>query len=195
MNRMYRALYAIAWPFFNLVHPCRAIGLERLPEGSALICPNHTSNADPVMLVFAMGRRRGPQIMAKEELRRVPLLGYLLHKMGLIFVKRGAPDISAVRSALKTLKEGRKLLIFPEGTRHEEIGEGKTGAAMIAIRAGVPLIPVYIPAKKLWFRRTPVVFGEPFIPFTEDRKPTAEDYRTATEELMARISALEAQSK
>jgi 1-acyl-sn-glycerol-3-phosphate acyltransferase len=195
MNQMYRALYAIAWPFFNLVHPCRIIGRERLPEGSALICPNHTRNSDPVMVVFAMGQGNGPQIMAKEELRRIPLVGYLLKKMGLIFVKRGAPDISAVRSALKTLKEGRKLLIFPEGTRHEETGEGKTGAAMIAIRAGVPILPMYIPAKKLWFRRTPVVFGEPFMPFTEDRKPTADDYRAATEELMARITALEAQAK
>ncbi|MBP1758160.1 MAG: 1-acyl-sn-glycerol-3-phosphate acyltransferase [Firmicutes bacterium] len=195
MNRVYRLIYAIAWPFFNLFHPCRVIGRERIPEGGALLCPNHTRNADPLLVVFAMGQGRGPQIMAKEELRKVPLVGYVLHKMGLIFVKRGASDISAIRSALKTLKEGRKLLIFPEGTRHEETGEGKTGAAMIAIRAGVPILPMYIPAKKLWFRRTPVVFGEPFIPFTEDRKPTVEDYRAATVELMARINSLEEQAK
>ena len=195
MNRLYRMIYTIVWPFFNLVHPYRAIGRERIPEGGALICPNHTRNSDPPMVVFAMGLKNGPQIMAKEELRRVPLVGYILKKMNIIFVKRGAPDISAVRSALRSLKEGRKLLIFPEGTRHEEVGEGKNGAAMIAIRAGVPILPMYVPAKKLWFRRTPVVFGDPYMPFTEDRKPTSEDYRAATEELMARIAGLEAQAK
>lgn len=195
MNGLYRMLYAVVWPFFNLFHPCRVLGKERLPEGGALICPNHTRNSDPLLVVFAMGLKNGPQIMAKEELSRIPLVGYLLKKAGLIFVKRGAADISAVRSALKALKAGRKLLIFPEGTRHEETGEGKTGAAMIAIRAGVPILPMYIPAKKLWFRRTPVVFGEPYLPFTEERKPTTEDYRAATEELMARIRELEAQAK
>lgn len=195
MNRVYRLIYALVWPFFNLVHPCRAIGRERIPEGGAILCPNHTRNSDPLLVVFAMGQGHGPQIMAKEELSRVPLVGYVLKKMGIIFVKRGEADLSSVRSALKTLKEGRKLLIFPEGTRHEKTGEGKTGAAMIAIRAGVPVMPMYIPAKKLWFRRTPVVFGEPYMPFTEERKPTMEDYRTATTELMARITSLEVEAR
>ncbi len=191
MNAAYRTVYNLVWPFFNLVHPGRVIGRENLPEGGALLCANHTRNSDPVYVVFALGKKDLPCIMAKEEMRRWPIVGPILHKMGLIWVKRGKSDIGAIKSALKALKEGNRLLIFPEGTRHEEMGEGKTGAAMMAIRAGVPIMPMYLPAKKRWFRPTPIVFGEPYMPFTEDRRPGLEDYKAATEVLMAKIAQLE----
>jgi 1-acyl-sn-glycerol-3-phosphate acyltransferase len=172
------------------------IGREHLPKGGALICSNHTRNSDPLFIAFALKRSTELRIMAKEEMTRWPIVGPLLSRADLmIWVKRGKADIGAVKGALKSLKEGRKLLIFPQGTRSEEIGEGKTGAAMIAIRSGVPIVPVYLPAKKCWFRRTPIVIGEAYQPFTEDRKPTLEDYRTVTEDLMERIAKLEEQTK
>lgn len=195
MNMVHKILYAIAWPFFTLVHPSKAIGRERIPEGGALLCANHSRNSDPIFVMFAMTRKIPLRIMAKEEIKKWPLVGFLLDKMGLIWVKRGQSDIGAVKSALKALKHEEKLLIFPEGTRHETVGDGKTGAAMIAIRAKVPMVPVFLPAKKKWFRRTPVVFGEAYMPFTEDRRPNIEDYRRVTEDLMQRISKLEEQAK
>lgn len=191
MNRIYRVVYSLIWPFFNLVHPGLAIGRENIPEGGALICSNHTRNSDPLFIVFALKRSTSLRIMAKEEMTHWPIIGPVLSRADvIIWVKRGKADIGAVKSALKTLKEGKKLLIFPEGTRSEEIGEGKTGAAMMAIRGHVPIVPIFIPAKKRWFRRTPVVIGEAYLPFTEERKPTIEDYRSATEELMGRIARL-----
>ncbi len=196
MNLMYRFLYCLVWPFFNLLHPVRVIGRENIPAGSALICANHTRNSDPLFILFAIKRKTTLRIMAKEEMRRWPIVGPLLHRADLmIWVKRGQNDIGAIKAALKTLKEGRKLLIFPQGTRSEDIGEGKTGAAMMAIRGGVPIVPLYIPAKKRWFARTPVVIGEAYMPFTEERKATTEDYRVVTETLMGRIAALEEQAK
>ena len=191
MNRWYPSIYMLIWPLFNLIHPSRLIGRENLPDGGVLICANHSDNMDPLYIVFALGRRRLPQILAKEELLRVPVVGFVLRKIGLIFIKRGGNDISAVRESLKALKSGQTMLIFPEGTRSEEVGEGKTGAMMLAIRAGVPVLPMYLPRKKRWFRRTPVVMGEAYMPFTEERKPNSEDYRVATEDLMRRIAALE----
>jgi 1-acyl-sn-glycerol-3-phosphate acyltransferase len=192
MNRLYSFLYALVWPFFNFVHPGRVIGRENIPEGGVLICANHTRNSDPLFLVYALRRKMPLRIMAKEEMKHWPLVGPILSKTELmIWVKRGNADIGAVKAALKALKSQKKLLIFPEGTRSEEIGEGKTGAAMMAIRAGVPILPVYIPAKKLWFRKTPVVIGEAYTPFLEDRKPTLEDYRTVTQNMMERIAKLE----
>jgi 1-acyl-sn-glycerol-3-phosphate acyltransferase len=168
------------------------IGRENIPEGSALICANHTRNSDPFFIVFALTKRVKLKIMAKEEMTRWPIVGPILSKVDLmIWVKRGKADIGAVKAALKALKGEEKLLIFPEGTRSEEIGEGKTGAAMMAIRAGVPIIPVYVPAKKRWFRRTPIVIGEAYYPFVEERKPTLEDYRMVTKDLMQRIGKLE----
>ncbi len=190
MNRWYAALYLLVRPFFCLFHPGKLIGGENIPPGGVLICANHSDNLDPLYIVFALGLRRLPRILAKEELRRIPIVGFLLDKIGLIWVKRGQNDIAALRKSLKALKDGETMLIFPEGTRSEEVSEGKTGAAMLAIRAGVPVLPLYLPQKKRWFRRTPVVAGEPYLLFTEARKPNSEDYRIATEELMRRIAAL-----
>ena len=89
----------------------------------------------------------------KIQLIRVPVIGWLLGKAGIFGVDRGHADMHAAKTALRCLKEGHKLLIFPEGTRVEE-GENvdaKAGAAMFATRTGVPIVPTYIPAQKHWF--------------------------------------------
>ena len=99
-------------------------------------------------------------------------------------------------TAMRFLKEGDKLLMFPEGTRVKEgeVSDAQTGAAMLALRTGVPIVPIWMPAKKKWFRRTPVVFGEAYYPeMPEGAKPTNEDYRRVADDLLARIMALGAQ--
>lgn len=98
---------------------------------------------------------------------------------------------------MKYLKDGELLLMFPEGTRHQdgEFGDAKTGAAMLALRTGVPIIPIYLPAEKKWFRWNPVVFGEAYYPKApEGRKPTPEDYHAVADDLMERIEALKPQA-
>lgn len=197
MDRNFRILYAIIWPFFNLFHPVRAVGRENIPEGAALICPNHSSASDPFFVVFAFKRRHIMRAMAKVEIMRVPVIGWILSKAGVFGVDRGSADINAVKTALRHLKEGRKLLMFPEGTRVEEgeSVEAKTGAAMFAVRTGSPIVPVYIPAKKRWFRPTTVVIGKPFMPQVAGRKGTSEEYRAIANELMERIRALGEENK
>jgi 1-acyl-sn-glycerol-3-phosphate acyltransferase len=193
----YPVLYTIVWPFFNLFHPCRAIGREHIPEGGAVICANHTRANDPFFVVFAFRRKHPLNIMAKAELMRIPVLGPLLKKVGVFGVDRGKSDVAAIKHALRCLKNGEKLLLFPEGTRVRE-GDAvaaKTGASMLALRAGVPLVPVWLPPKRRWFRPTPVVIGEPFLPEIAGRRPTAEDYDRITQELMERIHALEEREK
>lgn len=189
----FRFFYAIAWPFFNLVHPGRVTGRENVPEGACLLCGNHTRYADPLYIIFALGRKDHPYVMAKAELLRYPVLGWILKKVGAFGVDRGKSDVKAVKEALRVLKDGNKLLLFPEGTRIKsgEAGEAKTGAAMLALRTGVPIVPIWMPAKKKWFRRTPVVFGEPYYPEgPSEGKPTPEDYRRVADDLLARIVAL-----
>lgn len=190
MNKCYAVLANIVRPFFCFTHPARVTGRENIPEGGLMVCSNHSGLSDPLYLIYAMGVPNAPRFMAKEELRKIPVIGFILKSIGLIFVKRGQNDIGAVKTILKALKGGDRICVFPEGTRHDEVGEGKSGAAMMAIRAGVPILPVYIPAKKKWFRRIPVVIGEAYLPFTEERRPNNEDYRLATEELMERIAKL-----
>lgn len=197
MKIVYTILWCLIWPFFNLVHPCRAIGRENVPEGAALLCPNHTRLTDPLFVVFAMGLKTKPQVMAKAEFMRMPVVGWLLSKAGVFAVDRGKSDVAAVKRAIKCLKDGDKLLVFPEGTRSKdgEMGEAKTGVAMFATRTGSPIVPIYIPAEKKWFRRTPVVFGEPFTPRVAGRKGTSEEYEAVAGNLMDRIAALKEEAQ
>jgi len=99
---------------------------------------------DPFYVVFAFGRRYPMRAMAKIQIMRVPFIGWILGKGGVFGVDRGHADMHAVKTALKLLKDGNKLLMFPEGTRVRE-GEdvaAKTGAAMFATRTGVPIVPM-----------------------------------------------------
>ena len=163
-EQFYRFLYLVVWPFFNLFHPVRTVGREHIPEGAAVICPNHTALSDPFFVAFAFQKKNPLRVMAKIQLMRVPVIGWLLGKAG----------------------------IFPEGTRVEE-GENvdaKAGAAMFATRTGVPIVPMYIPAQKHWFRPTTVVIGEPYYPQIQGRRATAEENQEIAREIMRRIHAL-----
>ena len=197
MKTAFAILYCVVWPFFNLVHPCRAIGRENIPDGPAILCPNHTRMSDPFFVAYAMTLKHRPQVMAKAELISIPVLGWLLEKAGVFAVERGKSDVGAIKRAMKCLKGGDKLLMFPEGTRSqdENMGDAKTGVAMLSVRTGTPILPIYIPAEKKWFGRTPVVFGEPYIPQTKTERGSAEEYKLIAKDLMDRIAALEDQAK
>ena len=160
------------------------VGAVKLSESLDLVvqleawdCPNHTTIGDPFYVVFAFGRRYPMRAMAKIQIMRVPFIGWILGKGGVFGVDRGHADMHAVKTALKLLKDGNKLLMFPEGTRVRE-GEdvaAKTGAAMFATRTGVPLVPIYIQRKKRLFARNAVVIGQPYLPQYAGRKPTPDE--------------------
>lgn len=190
----YELAYSVSKVIFKLctLHkPTKVYGQENIPEGGAVLCANHVHNSDPFYITYSFQRSDHLWIMAKEELKHWPVVGPLLDWLGfLIWVKRGKSDVGAVKAALKALKGGEKLLIFPEGTRNDELGEGKTGAAMMAIRTGVPIVPIHISPSRKAFQPVEVRIGEAYQPFTEDRRANAEDYRVATDVLMEKIKAL-----
>lgn len=191
-----RLYHIVFWPvafFFSIFHPVRTIGREHIPEGAAVIAANHSAYADPMMAIMAFGYRNPLRIMAKEELFHIPVLGWLLIKLGMFGVNRGHSDISAIKRAIKVLKEGCKLMLFPEGTRvrrDEDRPEAKTGVVMFAHRTGAPLIPVYIPRRKHLFRPTSVIIGEAYYPDLPEKHATQEDYQRVADDLMERIYAL-----
>ena len=169
MNRLYAVLYPLIWIFMRIFHPCKAEGRENVPEGAVVMCGNHTTLGDPIYVVCALGWRCQTRIIAKEELMKIPVLGFLLGKAGIIGIKRGKADVAAIKEAMRVLHNGEKLLLFPEGTRVKE-GENAaahTGAAMFATRTGTMLLPVYISPKKKLFRKTRVVVGKPYAPVEE----------------------------
>ena len=188
----YRILYTIVRVALFFWHPVfRVTGRENIPAGACVICGNHIGMADPLWTIFALREKRFFRIMAKEQLLEVPLLGRLLRWIGLIGVKRGENDVHAVREALKTLKAGDKLLLYPEGTRarHGRL-EGKTGAVLLAQRAECPLLPVYIQRRRRPFSPLRLVIGQPYTVSFPQRRAAAEELRTATDALMDTIYAL-----
>ena len=202
MRRLYTVLWYIVWPFFSLFHPCRLVGRERLPEGGALFCANHSALSDPLMVIMALGPKYQLRAMAKAEFMNLPVLGALLKKAGIFGVERGKSDISAIKTAMKFLKSGEHVLMFPEGTRikdgvdkHGNESEAKTGAVMLATRTGAPFVPVYVPVKKRWFRFNDIIVGEPYHPGTEGKRTPADEYPAIAEELMKRVYALKEQKK
>lgn len=189
----FRVIYAIVWPFFTLVHPRKVVGLENIPQGGCLLCGNHTRYSDPLFIVFSMGRKRHPYIMGKAELFRNPVLGWIMTQCGVIPVERGKSDVKAIKECMRILKDGGSLLMFPEGTRvkGDADHEAKTGAAMLALRTSVPIVPVYVPPRLGWFRRTTITFGAAYTPqVNHEGKPTAEDYQPIADDLLERIQTL-----
>ncbi len=185
----YKIFYTIVRPFVGLYYPMKFIGRENIPEGGALVCANHSSAIDPFFLAFALGKKRPICAMAKESLMEIPVIGKILKLVGAFGVKRGASDIHAVKYALEQLKKGEYVVLFPEGTRvkSREEGEPKTGAAMLAYRTGVAVLPVYIPIKKRVLRINRVYIGEPIYMKTEGKKATNQDYEDMTKVLMDHI--------
>jgi len=189
MTKFYLFAYTIAAPIIRLLFPMRAVGLENLPEGGALLCANHISGWDPIIIAIALPKRSRLTVMAKDSLFRIPILGFILRKLGIFPVKRGGNDLTAMKTAMKVLNGGNRLLVFPEGTRVEEQGEveAKGGVTVMATRTGVPMIPVYCGGRHKFLRKTTVAFGEPYIPVIAGRRPTPEENRKIAEEILKRI--------
>ncbi|HEY9796549.1 MAG TPA: lysophospholipid acyltransferase family protein [Leptolyngbyaceae cyanobacterium] len=132
-------------------------GAEHVPqEGPLVVVSNHASDFDPPIVSCSM--RRPVAFMAKEELFRIPVLKQGIELYGAYPVKRGAADRSAIRSALNCLSAGWAVGLFLQGTRTPDarISEPKLGAALIAAKAKVPLLPV-----SLWGTEAIFIKGSP----------------------------------
>ncbi|MGL6279439.1 MAG: lysophospholipid acyltransferase family protein, partial [Gaiella sp.] len=143
----YLVVGALSWPVLKVVFRARATGLEHLPrEGGYVLAANHLSNFDPWPLGVPLFPRRYLRFMGKSELFWWPL-GVLLRAGGAFPVRRGQRDDEAIATAVQLAREGHAVVMFPEGTRrskglrkkHE--ARWRSGAARIALEAGVPLVP------------------------------------------------------
>lgn len=191
-NMFYVRVHRWVGGIFKLFFPLQVEGLEHVTGESVIFCPNHSSAIDPLMLAFALPRNYPLRIMAKKQLMDIPLLGWFLRKLGVFGVDRGNSDIQSVKTAIRSLRGGSSLLMFPEGTRvdEDENVEAKGGVSMIAIRSGVKMQPVYIDTKKRLFRKTRVIIGAPYAPVYTGKKGTAEEYQANADEIMRRAYQL-----
>lgn len=140
-------------------------GWAHIPAGSCVFCANHSGMADPIWILLALPEKRMIRIMAKQELRRVPFVGWVMEKFRVIFVNRGAHDIAAYQQCVDALEqEHDKMLVFIEGTRcnRDKHVRAKTGAVRMAAASGTPVVPVFVTRNKTPFCPIRVIFGEPY---------------------------------
>ena len=197
MTRFYRVLKAIVRPLCFVLFPYRFEHRENIPSsGPFVICSNHISYIDPVYLALAVDGRQ-VFYMAKGELFRFRPFGWLLRRLGAFPVERGKGDGEAMNVGYEHLKNGQIMGIFPEGTRSKngKLGRAKSGVAVIAARAGVPVVPAAIKVKNgkvRLFRRAVFEFAAPISP--EQMKPTGEgrlnEYRAVVQRIMEPIACM-----
>ncbi|MBP5092908.1 MAG: 1-acyl-sn-glycerol-3-phosphate acyltransferase [Abditibacteriota bacterium] len=178
----------------------QVIGADNVPKtGGVLLCGNHISYMDPPAL--GAGCRRQVHFMAKEPLFRVPVLGYLIRKVGAFPVHQNSADRAALKTAIEYLKAGEVVGMFPEGRRRFDgkLGKPLPGAAMIVLRAGVPVVPVALigtdkllppHSSTLKSSRIKVAYGKP-ITFDDLKDlPGREPMDAAGERIMSAIGEL-----
>ena len=178
---------AAACALFHTVAPVRYIGREKTEtDAPYIVIANHKSMMDPLVVAYPF-KRDEFVFMGKKELAKNPILAWLFKKLHMITVDRGNTDMAAMRASIKALRDGGVLAVFPEGTRHHTglMDELEEGVSLIALRSGVPLIPVFVTPKFRLFRRTTCVIGDP-IP-TDDLRAEGVNRDTCTA-LNARIT-------
>ena len=171
---MHRIFFAFIWIIGRVllwIYRVDVKGLENLPKHSVMLCPNHSTDLDPVL------------IMAKAELFDNRALAWLIRTLGAFPVQRDGKDIQSIKTAMQVLHKGENLLIFPEGTTirggvgyHDGLpAHAHAGIAMIGVRTGATLVPV---------------FGEPYVPEVTGRRGTSEELQAIADEMLRQAYAL-----
>jgi 1-acyl-sn-glycerol-3-phosphate acyltransferase len=140
--------------------------MENLPGRKPfIICANHISWIDPITVGVAIPVRYKIYYMAKIELFKNPVVGFLLRKVGAFPIKRYDGDYVALKKSFQILKEGKVLGLFPEGSRSKDgrLQKAHDGAALIAVRSGVPILPVAIEGPYKFFKPLRLHIGKPFV--------------------------------
>jgi 1-acyl-sn-glycerol-3-phosphate acyltransferase len=182
----------MGWPAWLFTRP-RAYGRDRVPKTGGLVyAVNHMHWID-IPLVGLLSPRN-IDFVAKVEAVRVPGVGRFLEWHGTSAVRRGESDRVAVRKMLESARSGRVVGLFVEGTRLKtgRPGTAQPGAAMVAIQAGVPVIPMAIYGTQFWrpgnFAPCSLAFGEPLR--FDDLPKNGRGYKEATIEIERRINVL-----
>jgi len=178
---------------FHILYDIEFIGIDKLPEkGAFIICANHISIMDPILLVAFV--RRNVRFMAKHELYKIPLLGSILTAAGAFPVNRESVEITSIKHALGLLKNGEVMGIFAQGGRvASEVDEdsGKAGVAMFAVRASAPVVPIGIKGNYRPFTRMVINIGEPmYFQEEEGKKMRSAELSVLTKQIMAEMKKL-----
>ncbi|MFC7681998.1 lysophospholipid acyltransferase family protein [Paenibacillus sp. GCM10028914] len=171
---------AVVRGLFAVLYRFESVGVHNIPaEGGVLICANHTSLRDPISVGIHV--KRQVKFMAKAELFKIPVFGWLIHQLGAFPVKRGGVSKDSIKTSLKILRQGEIMGIFPEGTRNSDAEAAKRGAASFALRSGAAVVPAAIIGDYKLFRKTKIIYGAPIdlSSFEDNKSPEALNEVTA----------------
>ncbi|MEW6076165.1 MAG: lysophospholipid acyltransferase family protein, partial [Candidatus Omnitrophota bacterium] len=168
-----------------------ATGRAYIPKkGGFILASNHTSYLDPMVLAVACFRRLN--FMARHDLFNNPLFAWFIRQLGAFPVKRKTADFSAFKEAIRRLRRGEPLVIFPEGTRQSAgiLGDPEEGVGLLAAKLNVPIVPVFIRgAERVWPKnaralnasKISVYFGKQI--FVERRTPSQQTAQMVMESI------------
>ena len=172
--------------------------MENVQNGGAVLCSNHISFADVIVIAASLPRIIRMRFLAKAELFKIPVLAPLIRALGAYSLDRSGGDVATIKKSIAIAKSGEIVVAFPQGHRYAGQNPAdtplKNGVGMISYHAQVPLIPVCVKVKKAKyriFRKVEVIFGKP-IPYADlgFSKGGTEEYRHATELVFNRICEL-----
>lgn len=159
--------------------------------GGAILAANHTGFFDTFLVGIAVWYRR-MFFLAAEAVMQGKLRSWLLKGVGAIRIDRYGADIEALHEAVRVLKDGYTLAIFPQGAinKGEQIETLKSGVVLIALQAGVPIVPMYIVKAKHWYSRRVVVIGQTLDPkeYIAKKFPSTADIENVTQKLMEEMN-------
>ena len=195
-SALYSFSKATLWTLFRVGFSLSVRGQEHVPStGPCILACNHVSFLDPPVLGATSPRR--VDFMARSSLFENPLLGAYMRTLEQISLRRGELDISALREAVKRLRQGRVVALFPEGGRQRngELGTAKRGVGLLAVTGRAPIVPVLIQGTyqamsperpmRLHPAKISVAFSEP-IPYTTS--PTLSTTPTASRDLHEQLA-------
>lgn len=192
-------VYLLKPLFYGLLR-LRVVGKENIPlEGGLIVAVNHISYLDPPLVGVAIWPYRKLHYVAKRELFKIPIFGLILRLVNAFPVKRGKPDRLAMRRALKLLREGEAVCIFPEGTRSRDgrLQEPELGISLLVLQSGAKVLPVAVvntdkalPRGRIILRpaKIGVYIGPPFHPSGQGDPKKAR--REIAQQVMERIGEL-----
>lgn len=192
MNHFYNLMKLLCNVIFRIPYRLHVHGRENIILNEKLIvCSNHTNILDPVIIAMIFPRQIS--FMAKKELFENAFVGALARGVGAFPVDRKETDITAIKNALRILKNDGVLGIFPEGTRVKsfDLENVKSGTAMIGVKSKSRILPIYIEGSYKFFSRIDIYIGKP-MDFSEyyDKRIDSNIYDTLSKEVLTNIYSI-----
>lgn len=198
----YKLTVTVLYIFYRICFDFKFYGTKNVPTDSrgVILAPNHASYLDPPIIGVSLGKPI--HYFAKEYLFKVFIFGRMLYWLGSLPIKSESDDFRTMRQLIRALKEGKRLVIFPEGTRTSDgnFQEVEGGAGFMAVKSKAHVVPVYIqgsfaafPRDAQWIRLKPVrvYYGKSFIPSEDAALMAKEDpYLAVSQKIMAEIKKI-----